>query len=145
MATVKQPVGLRTALTFSTLPALGNGAYGTSSTKDNTANAPVDLLVELSITPGTVSGGKQALLYALASLDGTNFQTGANAADAAVMTPIGVLSLPSAGVKQTKHFPVALQYGGVLPPYLQFVVLNDSGAAFTAGTIFISEINPTVV
>lgn len=145
MATVKQPVGARTALTFTALPTLASATYGTSSAKDNTTNQPVDLLVELSITPGTVAGNKQALLYALASLDGTNFQTGANATDQAAMTFIGALPLPSASTKQTKLFGVALAYGGSLPPFQQFVVLNDSGAAFTAGTIFISEINPTVV
>jgi hypothetical protein len=145
MAIVKQPVGARTALTFAALPTLASAAYGTSSTKDNTANAPVDLLVELSITPGSVAGNKQAVLYGLASLDGTNFQTGANATDSIAMTLIGVLPLPSSAVKQTKHFGVAMAYGGVMPPFQQFVVLNDSGAAFTAGTIFISEINPTVV
>lgn len=145
MATVKQPVSTRTALTFTALPTLGSGVYGRSSTKDNTANQPVDLLVELSVTPGTVSGNKQALLYGLASLDGTNFQTGANANDNSVMTLIGALPLPSAAVKQTKMFSVALAYGGVLPPYQDFVVFNDSGAAFSAGTLFISEINPTVV
>ena len=145
MATVKQPVGVRTALTFAALPTLASAAYAASNTKDNTTNAPVDLLVELAITPGTVAGNKQAVLYALASLDGTNFQTGANAADAAVMTLIGALPLPSATTKQTDFFSVAMAYGGVLPPYLKFVVLNDSGAAFTAGTLYISEINPTVV
>lgn len=145
MAIIKQPVGTRTALTFTALPTLGSGAFGTSSTKDNTANAPVDLLVELSITPGTVAGNKQAFLYALSSLDGTNFQTGANSTDLADMTFIGSLALASSSTKQTKLYSVALQYGGVLPPYCQFVVQNDSGAAFTAGTIFISEINPTVV
>lgn len=145
MATVKQPVGTRTALTFTALPTLASGAYGTSSTKDNTTNAPVDLLVELSITPGVVAGNKQAVLYALSSLDGANFQTGANATDNAVMTPIGVLPLATASLKQTKLFGVSMAYGGVLPPFNQFVVLNDSGAAFAAGTIYISEINPTVV
>ena len=145
MAIVKQPVGAKTALTFSSLPTLASATFGTSSAKDNTANAPVDLLVEMSITPGAVAGNKQAMLYALASLDGTAYQTGANATDNTVMTLIGVLLLPSAATAQTKHFSVAMAYGGVLPPYLKFVVLNDSGAAFTAGTIFISEINPTVV
>jgi len=145
MATVKQPVGSRTALAFTGLPTLASSAYGTSSAKDNTANWPVDLLVELSITPGAVSGNKQAVLYCLASLDGASFQTGSNATDSTVMTLIGVLPLPSNGVKQTKHFGVAMAYGGVLPPFEKFVVLNESGAAFADGTLFISEINPTVV
>lgn len=145
MATVKQTVGARTALTFTGLPTLANGAYATSSAKDNTANQPLDLLVELSITPGTVAGNKQALLFCLGSLDNSNYQTGANSTDAGDMTFIGALPLASSSTKQTKLFSVALQYGGALPPFQQFVVMNDSGAAFTAGTLFISEVSATVV
>lgn len=145
MATVKQTVGTRTSLTFTGLPTLASGAYATSSAKDNTANQPLDLIVELSITPGTVGGNKQALLFCLGSLDNTNYQTGANSTDAGDMTFIGALPLASSSTKQTKLFTVALQYGGALPPFQQFVVMNDSGAAFTAGTLFISEVSATVV
>jgi hypothetical protein len=145
MAIVKQVVGARTAIASANLPTLASAAYATSSTKDNTGNQPIDLLVELSITPGTVSGNKQAILFALASLNGSTFQTGANVTDAGDMTPIGVLPLASNNVTQTKLFSVAGQYGGNLPPYLNFVVLNDSGAAFSAGTIFVSEVSATVV
>lgn len=146
MAIVKQLVGARTALSFSALPTLANGAYATSIAKDNTANQPLDLFVELSITPGTVAGNKQALLFGLGSLDGNaaNYQTGANSTDAGDMTFIGALPLASSSTKQTKLFTVALQYGGALPPFQQFVVMNDSGAAFTAGTLFISEVSSTV-
>lgn len=145
MATVKQTVGTRTALTFTGLPNLANGAYATSSAKDNTTNQPLDLIVELSITPGTVAGNKQALLFCLGSLDNINYQSGANNTDAGDMTFIGALPLASSSTKQTKLFTVALQYGGALPPFQQFVVMNDSGAAFTNGTLFISEVSATVV
>lgn len=145
MATVKQTVGPRVALTSASLPTLASGGYATSATKDNTGNYPVDLLVELSVTPGTVGGNKQAVLFSIASLDNTNFQTGANLTDEPVMTLLGILPLNSNGTKQTKQFSVASGYGGVLPPYIQFVVKNDSGATFTAGTIFTQEILPMVV
>lgn len=144
MATVKQVLGPRTAVTFPTLPTLASGIYGVSNARDNTVNQPLDLLVELSITPGTVSGNKQAVLFGLGSIDSSVFQTGANSTDAQDMTLIGTLALASNAVKQTKLFTVALAYGGVLPGYQQFVVLNDSGAAFTAGTIFVSEVSATV-
>jgi len=145
MATVKQPVGTRTALTFTALPTLASGTFGMSSMKNNTTNQPVDIFVELGITPGTVSGNKQAVLYCISSLDGSYFQTGVNATDAADMTLIGTLPLASANTIQVKIFSVAQAYGGVLPPYMYFVVLNDSGAAFTTGNMYTSEINPTVV
>lgn len=146
MATVKQPVGLRTPLDIPGIATLGNAQYAASAPKDNSTTQPLDVLVELSVTPGSVSGNKQAVLFALACLDGlgANYQTGTNATDEAVMTLIGALPLPSSGVKQTKIFSVAASYGGSLPPFLKFVVKNDSGATFTAGSIFTSEVSATV-
>jgi hypothetical protein len=144
MATVKVTVGTRTALTASTLPTLANAAYATSAVKDNTTNRPSDLMVELNVTPGTVAGNKQAILFAQASLDNTNFQTGATAADEADLTYIGTLALATNATAQRGIFPVAVAYGGVLPTYVRFVVKNDSGVAFTAGTLFVSEVVVTV-
>lgn len=144
MATVKQVVGARTALTIASLPTLASAGYAASAVKDNTANQPLDLLVELSITPGTVSGNKQAVLFAQASLDGSTFQTGANSTDEADMTLIGTMPLNSNSAAQTKIFSVALAYGGVLPPFVRLVVKNDSGATFTAGMINVSEVSATV-
>lgn len=143
MATVKQVVGAKAALTVTGLSTLASATYATSAVKDNTTNQPSDLLIELSITPGTVAGNKQAVLYALASLDNSVFQTGVSTADESVMTLIGVLPLPSAGVAQTRTFSVAGAFGA-LPPFEKFVVKNDSGAAFTAGTINVSEVSLTV-
>lgn len=144
MATVKQVVGTRTALTVTGLSTLTNGSYATSNAKDNTTNQPLDVLVELSVTPGTVAGNKQALLFAIASLDNSNYQTGANSTDEADMTFIGSLPLNSSSTAQMKVFSTALAYGGSLPPYVKYVVKNDSGAAFTAGTINTAEVSATV-
>jgi hypothetical protein len=145
MANVKQAIGARTAVTVGGLATLANGAYATSNAANNTANQPLDLLVELSITPGTVAGNKQALLFALASLDGANYQTGANATDEGDMTFVGALPLNSNAAAQTKVFSTAAAFGGVLPPYVKYVVKNDSGAAFTAGTINTAEVSATVI
>lgn len=144
MATVKQTVGTKTARTVTGLGTLANSAYATSVTIDNTVSQPSDLLVELTATPGTVSGNKQAVIFAIASLDGTNFQSGANAADEAVMTLIGVLSLASNATSQTKPFSVAASFGGILPPYLRIVIKNESGAAFSSGSISTADIILTV-
>jgi hypothetical protein len=143
MATIKQVVGLRTSL-ITAVTGLASGAYATSALKDNTSTQPVDLLVELTITPGTVSGNKQAVLFAQSSLDGSNFQTGGNATDEADMTLIGTLPLNSNSTLQRKQFSVALAYGGSLPPYMNFVVKNDSGAAFSSGALNLAEVSVTV-
>lgn len=144
MATVKQTVGAKTARTVSGLATLANLAYATSANVDNTSAQPSDQLVELTVTPGTVSGNKQALVFALASLDGTNFQTGANATDEQGMTFLGALPLNSNTTAQTKSFSVAVAFGGVLPPYLRFVVKNESGAAFSSAALSTADVILTV-
>lgn len=148
MATIKQLVGTRTALTVTGLATLASATYVASNVLDCATNDPLDVLVELTITPGAVTGNKQAVLFAVASLDNTNFQTGPTSGttttDEPVLTLIGVLPLNTNTTAQTKIFSVAAAYGGALPPYLKFVVKNDSGAAFTAGTIYTSEVSATV-
>jgi hypothetical protein len=144
MANLKQAVTGKVGVSAPFLGTLASGAYVTTGAKDNTTTQPSDLLVEVNITPGAVSGNKQAVLFALGSIDGLNYQTGANSADEAVMTRIGSLQLPSAGTPQTGLFTVAASFGGVLPPNVKFVVKNDSGAAFTAGAIYVSEVSLTV-
>lgn len=143
MATIKVIVGPRTALPI-TISGLAGASYAQSNMKDNTGNSPLDLLIELSVTPGTVSGNKQALLFALASLDGTNFQTGASTNDEGDMTFIGALPLNSNAATQTKIYSAALAYGGSLPPFLRFVVKNDSGATLSGGSINVAEVTSTV-
>ena len=66
MAVIKQVVSAKAALTVTGLATLASASYATSAAKDNTANQPIDLIVELSITAGSVSANKQAVLYALA-------------------------------------------------------------------------------
>lgn len=144
MATVKQTVGTKTGRAASGLSTLATGTYATSASIDNTATQPSDLIVELTATPGTVSGNKQALVFALASLDGTNFQTGANTVDESVMTFLGSLPLNSNATSQTKAFSVAIAFGGVLPPYVRLVVKNETGAAFSNAALSTSDVILTV-
>lgn len=144
MANVKQVVGARTAITTSGFATLANGAYATSNPVNNTANQPLDLLVELTAIAGTVSGNKQAVLFALGSIDGTNYQTGANSTDEAVMTFVGTLPLNTSGQGQQKPFSIAAAFGGALPPYVKFVVKNDSGSAFSNATLNYAEVSGTV-
>jgi hypothetical protein len=148
MSTVKQIVGTRTSLTVTGLSTLASATYVQSNDYDCTTNQPLDLLVELAATPGTVSGNKQAVLFATASLDGTNYSTGPTSGttttDEADLVYLGTLPLNTNATLQRKLFSVAAAFGGVLPAHVKFVVKNDSGAAFTTGTIFTSEISATV-
>jgi hypothetical protein len=105
-------------------------------THNSAGKVPLDCFVELAITPGTVSGNKQAVLYAQASLDGTNFGTGpasgATATDEANLVFVGTLPLGTNAALQRKTFSLAAAFGGVLPFATRLIVKNDSGAAFAA-------------
>ena len=76
MATIKQVVGTRTSLTTTALNSLVSGTYVSCGSITHNTNQPLDVLLEVSALPGTVSGNKQLLVFAKASLDGTNQTTG---------------------------------------------------------------------
>lgn len=140
MATALITQGARTqiAAAAAALANLASGAYNAigTITHNNAGKAPLDCLVELSITPGTVAGNKQAILYAQASLDGVNFSSGpasgAVATDEANLTFVGSLPLGTNAVVQSRVFSLAAAFGGVLPYATRLIVKNDSGAALAA-------------
>lgn len=150
MATVKQVVGTRTALTTSALNSLASATFVSAGTITHNTNQPIDVLLEVTATPGTVSGNKQLLVYAKASLDGSNQTTGPETGTAVTDEPnlyyVGTLPLNTNSTTQTKVFSLAAAYGGLLPYASEIVVRNDSGAALNAsgGSVYYSEISATV-
>lgn len=150
MATVKQVVGTRTALTTSALNSLASATFVSAGTITHNTNQPLDVLVEVTATPGTVSGNKQLVVYAKASLDGTNQTTGPETGTTVTDEPnlyfVGALPLNTNSTTQTKVFSLAAAYGGLLPYASEIVVRNDSGAALNAsgGSVYYSEISATV-
>jgi len=150
MATVKQVVGSRTSLTTSALDSLASATFVSAGTITHNTNQPLDVLVEVTATPGTVSGNKQLLVYAKASLDGSNQTTGPETGTAVTDEPnlyfVGALPLNTNSTTQTKVFSLAAAYGGLLPYASEIVVRNDSGAALNAsgGSVYYSEISATV-
>jgi hypothetical protein len=150
MATVKQVVGARTALTTSALNSLASATFVSAGSLTHNTNQPLDVLLEVTATPGTVSGNKQLLVYAKASLDGSNQTTGPETGTAVTDEPnlyfVGALPLNTNSTTQTRIFSLAAAYGGVLPYASEIVVRNDSGAALNAsgGSVYYSEISATV-
>lgn len=128
----------RTAFTI-TLNALANVTYVAATAVNlqgllaTPTRAPLDVIIDLEITPGTVAGNKQAKLFALISLDGTNFSTGPTSGttttDELNLYPIGLLPLNTNAALQRKSFSV-LDAIGFIPFSIRPVVFNDSGAAF---------------
>lgn len=128
MATITQIVGTRTALNITGFNSLTSGSYATSDAYDCTTSDPLDVILEVNVgTPATTTGNQQIVVFGLASLDGTNYQTGPVAADEAVMNYVGSVPVVTDNANQTKMFSVASAFGGVLPPYFKIVVKNDCG------------------
>lgn len=150
MATVKQVVGTRTSLTTSALNSLASATFVSAGTITHNTNQPIDVMIEVTATPGTVSGNKQLLVYAKASLDGTNQTTGPETGTTVTDEPnlyfVGALPLNTSSTPQTRVFALAAAYGGVLPYASEIVLRNDSGAALNAsgGSVYYSEISATV-
>lgn len=137
MADIKANTSAASSLTITGLASLASATYAVSSALDLTAVDPLDVLVDITVTPGTVSGNKQLLVFVKVSLDGTNYTSGPESGSTATDEPnlylIGALPLNSNATAQRGVFSVAAALGYV-PPYLKVVVRNDSGAALTAGS-----------
>jgi hypothetical protein len=140
MTTAKLAQGTRTQLSgaAATLNSLASATYVTlgTITHNSSGKVPLECFVELSITPGTVAGNKQAVLFAQASLDGTNFDSGPASGTTTTDEPnlifVGVLPLNTNATLQRKKFSLANAHGGVLPFASKLIVKNDSGAAFAS-------------
>ena len=150
MATVKQVVGTRTALTTSALNSLASATFVSAGTITHNTNQPIDVLVEVTATPGTVSGNKQLVVFAKVSLDGTNYSTGPESGTTTTDEPdlyyVGTVPLNTNSTAQTKTFSLAAALGGMLPYASKLIIKNDSGAALSASgnSVYYSEISATV-
>jgi hypothetical protein len=130
--------GTKTAFTV-TLNSLANVTYVAATAVDFlsiagvTSNClPTDIILELVLTPGTVAGNKQAILFVQASLDNSVFSSGPTSGTTTTDQPdlyfIGALPLNTSSTQQAKQFSV-LAALGFIPRALKPVIFNDSGAA----------------
>jgi len=116
------------------LNSLASATYVAIGTITHATNDPLAAFLELFVTPGTVSGNKQLLVFAQASLDGTNFETGPTSGTTTTDEPnlrfIGVIPLGTNSTQQRRVFSLAAAYpDGALPYASKIIVRNDSGAA----------------
>lgn len=150
MATIKQIVGTRTSLTTSALNSLASATFVSAGTITHNTNQPLDVLVEVTTTPGTVSGNKQLVVFAKVSLDGTNYSTGPESGTTTTDEPdlyyVGTVPLNTSSAVQTKTFSLVASLGGTLPYASKIIIKNDSGAALAASgnSVYYSEISATV-
>lgn len=144
MAVVTTAQGTRTALTITGLSTLGSGAYVASSAYNANTNKPQDVVIEVEVaTTNIPAGNKQVLVYASASLDGTNFQSGPTSGtddtDAPDLSLIGSVPVNSATTTHRKMFSLA-QVLGFVPQQHKIICKNDLGVALTSGAVYTSEI-----
>ena len=150
MATIKQIVGTRTSLTTSALNSLASATFVSAGTITHNTNQPIDVMIEVTATPGTVSGNKQLVVFAKVSLDGTNYSTGPESGTTTTDEPdlyyVGTVPLNTSSAVQTKTFSLAAALGGMLPYASKIIIKNDSGAALagSGNSVYYSEISATV-
>jgi len=134
--TFSNVIGTRTAFTI-TLNSLGNGTYVAATAVDlhnivGSATAPLDVVIELELTPGTVSGNKQAKLFTQISMDGSNYSTGPTSGTTTTDEPdlylIDILPLATNSTLQRKGWSLFSRIG-FIPYSIKPVVFNDSGAS----------------
>lgn len=146
MATITAVVGTRTSLTTSAMDSLASGTYVSCGTLTHTTNDPLDVLIEVKATPGTVSGNKQLVVFAKGSLDGTNFSSGPESGTTTTDEPnllfVGTVPCNTNSAAQTGIFSLAAVFGGVLPQQTKIVVKNDTGAALASSghSVYYSEV-----
>jgi len=148
MATVKQIVGTRTALTVTGLSTLASATYVQSADYNCTTNQPLDVIIEVDVaTTNTPSGNKQVVLFLQESLDGTNYRSGPTSGTSTTDEPnlkfVGVIPLASSSVTEIATFSI-LQVLGYIPAHFKLVLKNDLGVALTTGTVETAEISATV-
>ncbi|MDB5802289.1 MAG: hypothetical protein JWL63_3228 [Rhodocyclales bacterium] len=149
MSTVKQVAASLASLTVTGLSTLASATYVTSAAKDNTSNQPIDVVfVVEAATTNTPSGNKRLLVFAQASYDNSNWQSGPGSGttttDEPDLTLLGVLPINTSTTTHRKAFPIAEVFAGVVPPFVRLVIKNDLGVALTSAAVNTSEISATV-
>ena len=131
--------GTKTAFSFSGLNSLANVTYVAGTAVDflgitgvTGSCLPLDIILELTLTPGTVGGNRQGLLFIQASLDNSVFSTGPTSGTTVTDQPnlfrIGPLPLFTNATLQTGQYSI-LAILGFIPRNVKPIIFNDSGAA----------------
>ena len=149
MATYNPSVGTRTALTVTGFGTLASGTYVASADINHDTAKEPDLLIEVEVaSTNVVAGNKQLVVFAKASLDGTNWSTGPETLAVATDEPdlyfVGVVPMNTASVTHRKVFSLAAAFGGRLPKQSRLVFKNDIAVAITSGAVYTAPAVDTV-
>lgn len=125
---------------------LASATYVSCGTLNHSTNDPLDVLLEVKVTPGTVASNKQVLVFLKKSLDGTNFESGPESGttttDEPNLTFVGAIPCNTNATAQTKVFSLATACGGTLPLQSKIIVKNETGVALAASghSVYYSEV-----
>jgi hypothetical protein len=144
MADIKSHVQTAAAYTVS-LTSVTSGSYVVGATLNHATNDPLDVFIDVQILSGATTGNQQCVIFAVGSIDGTNFgktplDSGLGSADEAEMHFVGTLPMDANSATHRKIFSLAAAYGGVLPLASKLVFKNDSGATFGTASVQTAEV-----
>lgn len=136
MATIKSEIQTASALTVTGFNSLASANYCVSNTITHTTNDPLDVMVEVLVTPSTTTvGNKQLVVFAKASTDGTNFSSGPESGTTTTDEPdlyfVGTVPANTTTAHR-RTFSLAAAYGGILPAASKIILKNDMGVALAA-------------
>ena len=135
MTAFTEPAASRTSLTTTALNSLASATYVNAGTIDLSAIDPDDVVIEVEVTPGTVSSLKQVSVFVQVSFDNSVFSTGPTSGTTTTDEPnlyfIGAVPCNTNSTLQRKAFSVLANIGFV-PPYLKVICKNETGAALAA-------------
>jgi hypothetical protein len=137
MSTAKELLGTRTSLTTTALDSLAGATYVSAGTITHASSSkvPLDCLLEVKVTPGTVSSNKQVVVFAKVSLDGSNQTTGPESGTTTTDEPnlkfIGVVPCNTNSAAQTNIFSLRGALG-FIPYASEIVVKNETGASLAS-------------
>ena len=132
---VTNPAGTRTNLTTTAMNSLASATYVSCGIIDTHTLGAIDLVVEVEVTPGTVTAPSGCYVFAKASFDGSNYGTGPESGTTTTDEPnlkiLGFLPCNTNSTLERGSFNVKDALG-VIPPYLKIIIKNTTGAALAS-------------
>jgi hypothetical protein len=115
----------------SNLNSLASSAFASIGVIDNTTTFADDYLIEITIANIAEAGNRQAVVWARTSVDGTNYSDNTTGAtNRKMLGSLDLNGLSAAG--RSIAMPLAVAFGGIVPPKVEILVQNDAGVAFAA-------------
>jgi len=113
--------------------SLAGATYVESDAVDNQSDLFIDVMVEVTVADIVEAGNKQLVVYALDSVDGTNYSD-YQSTNPQGMRLLGVVPMNGTGPWRSAMMSLASAFGGVVPPKWKVVVYNDNSTTALAGS-----------